>query len=194
MTKAARHSNKPSHPAMSTTERARRGWQSRFGLLTPEQRFWDFVNKSDGCWDWTGRKNHRGYGEFTVLRHHNKAHRYSWSLVHGPIPDGMQVCHNCDNRACVRPDHLFLGTNSDNQVDAVKKGRRPHMRLNEQSVREIRVLALTMPKTRIARLYGVTSPTVHKAVAGETWRHVKAPAQEKELANDNSLSPQTKAD
>ena len=88
-----------------------------------EQRFWKYVEKTDSCWLWTGAKIGNGYGHITVKRQSIKTHRFSWELHYGAIPAGMFVCHRCDVKACVRPDHLFLGTNQDNQLDAVAKGR-----------------------------------------------------------------------
>lgn len=93
-------------------------------------RFWGFVNKSDGdgCWLWTGSMT-RGYGQFSLPRLNSGgaskvyAHRYSWALTNGNIPDNLSVLHRCDTPACVRPDHLFLGTQGENLMDAERKGR-----------------------------------------------------------------------
>ncbi len=95
-------------------------------VATPQQLFDRNVDRCDGCWEWRGYRNPKGYG-FTrpggrgvkgVL-----AHRLSWELHRGEIPEGMQVLHRCDNPPCVNPEHLFLGTNLDNIRDRVAKGR-----------------------------------------------------------------------
>ncbi|MDO7847580.1 HNH endonuclease [Hymenobacter sp. M29] len=99
-------------------------------LLTPEQRFWGMVRKKEGCWEWTGYKNPKGYGYLMVKAGKpTGAHRFSYELHKGPIPKGLFVCHTCDNPVCSNPDHLFLGTVKDNTQDMVKKGRSHGQRL-----------------------------------------------------------------
>jgi hypothetical protein len=92
-----------------------------------EERFWQFVVKGDGCWEWSGTRNARGYGK--IGRWHagmDYAHRVSYELHVGAIPEGLHVLHHCDNPPCVRPDHLSVGTRRDNMQDAVAKGRVQH--------------------------------------------------------------------
>jgi hypothetical protein len=87
--------------------------------------FWNRVSKTDGCWLWTGCLASNGYGRFPLNYRRIPAHRYAWTLSNGPIPAGLEVCHHCDVRRCVRPDHLFLGTREDNIQDAKQKRRFP---------------------------------------------------------------------
>lgn len=97
---------------------------SRMGKTRPlADRFWAKVNKTEGCWEWTGAKGRGGYGQLYVDGKDVRAHRVSWELHHGPIPKGMFVCHHCDNQPCVRPEHLFIGDNAANMRDAFAKGR-----------------------------------------------------------------------
>lgn len=156
-----------------------------------EQRFWRKVDKSDAdaCWLWTGAKNDSGYGKLTVgSKRAYRAHRFSYQLANGPIPEGLNVLHRCDVRACVRPDHLFLGTTADNNKDAASKGRskggqpkgsaHPKAVLDEEIVVEIRSLRRhrDLSPGRIARRLGLKRSTVKNVIYGGYWSHVNAKA------------------
>jgi hypothetical protein len=94
--------------------------------VTTEERFWAKVDKSGECWVWTGTTKERfglRYGYFYANGKNVRAHRLAAEMKHGPIPEGMVVCHRCDNPPCVRPDHLWIGTRSENQTDMWLKGR-----------------------------------------------------------------------
>ena len=82
------------------------------------------VHKGPDCWEWTAGVNNSGYGQFSVYQRHVQAHRFSYELDNGPIPPGMEIRHTCDNRICVRPEHLLVGTRGDNMKDMYSRGRR----------------------------------------------------------------------
>lgn len=94
---------------------------------TPQERFGWYYTAGPGaeCWEWRGSRLAGGYGVFLVERKQLGAHRYAWIVAQGAIPDGLHVLHTCDNRGCVNPAHLFLGTHRDNMDDCTRKGRRP---------------------------------------------------------------------
>lgn len=146
-----------------------------FRRKSPEVRFWKYVNKTDGCWLWTGNKHTDGYGRFTRSHHDSvPAHRYSWMIHYGDIPSGMQICHRCDTPPCVNPSHLFLGTPKDNYDDMVNKGRQksgPFILTREQAV-----YIKSIPRTygaisRIARELSVTRGVVYRVINGKTWKN-----------------------
>jgi hypothetical protein len=87
------------------------------------QRFLIKVDKTDSCWIWTANKDKNGYGRFKFERYPHPAHRFSYKLFKGEIPKGMLICHSCDNPSCVNPEHLWLGSCSDNTRDMVSKNR-----------------------------------------------------------------------
>lgn len=145
-------------------------------------------NRSEGCWLWDGSKNHKGYGTFSMgkdgMDRTVLAHRFAWESENGPIPDGMCVLHRCDNPSCVRPDHLFIGTDADNAVDRDSKGRgggkkrrgvsngRTH--LTDDDVAAIRRRFRSGEFQRvIAASFGVAQTTISRIVREEVWNHVK---------------------
>lgn len=159
---------------------------SRKGLYMPlADRFWRYVRKTDGCWLWTGTLDRQRYGAIWDGQRNNRmilAHRASWEIHFGPIPEGMLVCHNCpdgDNPQCVNPSHLFLGTMHDNMVDMVSKGRMNsgHTKLTDDSVREIRRIYAVGGQTMavIAAAFGVHRVTARDAIRGKSWTHVGQP-------------------
>ena|ERR1035437_3333296 len=146
-------------------------------LLNRESRFWAKVKKTlDGCWLWQASIIAGGYGQFDD----GYAHRFSWELHFGPIPDGLFVLHDCDIRNCVRPDHLWLGTQLDNMRDMRKKGRGVDNSgsncgkaiLTEADVKEVRILAKTQTIRALAKKYKIGKTAMGYAVNGTTWKHV----------------------
>lgn len=156
-------------------------------------RFWKQVTKTETCWIWAGHRNSEGYG---FVRPDNttrqiQAHRLAYALLRGVIPSGMCVCHHCDNPPCVRPDHLFLGTNKDNVRDAVQKGRmaigeaNANATLTLAEVLEIRERYAALPmspggkrkrngaiEALIKDYSHVSRTTIYCVATGQTWKHL----------------------
>ncbi len=154
------------------------GWPCICGPLTLPERFWRRVEKGEGCWEWTGRVDRHGYGKGIDSGTSTLAHRVSWEMHNGPIPAGMCVCHRCDNRRCVHPDHLFLGTNADNIRDRDAKGRgatgerQGLAKLTAAKVVEIRHrYAAGESQASLARVFGVAQSNIGAVVTGRTWKH-----------------------
>jgi hypothetical protein len=99
------------------------GNRLRKDVPSVEERFWSKVDRSGDCWLWIGAKDEEGYGFQKILGRMWHASRVSWKIAHGDIPDGLLVLHKCDNPPCIRPSHLFLGTQKENIADAMRKGR-----------------------------------------------------------------------
>ena len=91
------------------------------------------INSATGCWEWSGCVTKKGYGLMTRKNKNHYIHRYVWEVVNGPIPEGLCICHHCDNRKCGNPEHLFLGTSKDNTQDMMKKGRNSYKVMNRLS-------------------------------------------------------------
>lgn len=147
---------------------------------TPEERFWSQVDKSKECWEWVGYCKSNGYGDFSVGRKAVFAHRFSYELMYGPIPESMVICHLCDNPKCVRPDHLKLGTQHDNVHDCIKKGRRRYVstprKLTIEQVREIRTLGATgISFRKLAICYSVAPSTISDIITGKLWKESTSP-------------------
>lgn len=134
--------------------------------------FWKIVDKTKTCWVWAGCTNQDGYGSLSYLGKIDKAHRVSYKLNIGEIPEDMEVCHHCDNPPCVRPDHLFLGTHEDNMKDRDKKGRAAK-KLSEDKVKDIAELVnFGWTHQRVAEKFGVARVSVTKIMNGTVWTHV----------------------
>ncbi|MDO8673056.1 MAG: HNH endonuclease signature motif containing protein [Dehalococcoidia bacterium] len=165
--------------------------------ISLEGRYWAKVTRGaapDDCWTWCGAKS-KGYGYFHVTRRPRVrvfAHRFSYDLQFGPIPDGLDVLHSCDHPQCSNPRHLFLGTQRDNLADMRRKGRgfvpigtvpppvhrgerHPKTHLTDALVREIRTRYphRTVTRAGFAAQYGITDRALKHIIAGDSWRHVK---------------------
>lgn len=168
----------------------------RFVSHPTVERFWSKVDRSGECWIWTAGKASFGYGSFWDGSRHVRSHRFAFERENGPIAEGLCVLHRCDQPACVRPDHLFLGTRDDNMADMVNKGRQasgertgaclyperralgerlPQARLTDDLVRSIRdrYRTGTVLQRQLAEEFGVNQSTISLVVRGSTWGHVR---------------------
>lgn len=162
---------------------------------TLADRFWLKVDvrEPNECWEWQAGRGHYGkaklnYGAFAFFRGlSTTAHRAAYLITHGEVPDGIFVCHDCDNPPCCNPNHLFLGTGKDNAADRDQKGRyvlgdRPkgtrnhNAKLDDSLVAEARLRVAGGESLKpIAKEYGVSSEALAQAVKGHTWTHVPTP-------------------
>lgn len=168
------------------------GHSSRLNTTPLPIRFWSRVDKTDSCWLWTGtisrctsRPTYGVIGRGGRGGPNSSAHRVSYELHFGPIPDGMLVCHTCDNGLCVNPAHLFLGTAKDNMHDMINKGRDRHdspcrgeqqgsHKLTDAIVQEVRCRYATehIPHSKLAKEYGVAKSAIGRIIRRQSWRHV----------------------
>lgn len=151
-------------------------WYRQQRLAKSNEIFWSRVDRTGDCWVWKLKPATKfGYCRFSKML----AHRKAWEITHGPIPKGMQVCHHCDNPKCVRPEHLFLGTQEDNVHDMMGKGRmKPTASFGEKNhsakitsadVNEIRKLAVTgIKQVRIAERFGVSTAQISRIINKKT--------------------------
>jgi len=141
-----------------------------------EERFFKYVQKTDTCWNWIGLKAPNGYGRLSVGGRKGGmkyAHRISWALFNGEIPEGLLVCHHCDNRECVNPDHLFVGTYDDNNKDRIRKGRRcqnmPQTKINFSQVLISRMTYPMFTQKRLAQKFNVTKNAIWQIIHGKSF-------------------------
>jgi hypothetical protein len=152
------------------------------------KNFWSRVNKlgPDDCWLWTGGKTKSGYGMVYIgtgasNNRNQGAHRFAWYITFGSIPDDLFLCHRCDQPACVNPDHLFLGTHTENMRDMYSKRRGPtgdrnkSTKLNWAIVDEIRSAYPHLSQWTLARRYGVGRSTIRHILDGTTWKEGSRP-------------------
>jgi hypothetical protein len=141
------------------------------------------VDEKTGCWLWMGGLTKQRYGHFRSNYTRYAAHRVSYEVFVGSVPDGMFVCHKCDNPQCVNPDHLFAGTPQDNSQDMAAKKRHMFGEINgnaklseEQAKHILRLKGCGMSKQAIGDKFGVCRVTVAKIWAGELWAHLRRAA------------------
>lgn len=186
----AKHSNTKLGHTKGQPLRFAHGHQSRVRpLRSLTDRFWEKVDRRgpDDCWEWTASRDKPGYGRLGTGRRSNKgnvetmAHRISYQIHHGPIPDNLLVLHKCDNPPCVNPKHLFLGTQLENVQDMIAKGRQktsngdtdPHAKLDKSKVVIIReMVQRRVPYIQIAQDFHISVSLIEKIVSRRVWKHI----------------------
>lgn len=152
--------------------------RNRKPVVPIAERFWSKVAKGEGCWEWQASLNTHGYGQFTTQKgcEARQAYRVAYELTFGPIPNGGHILHQCDNKLCVRPDHLRLGNHAENMREAGERGRMrrgelaPGAKLTADDVRQIR--ASGKSRDELGAEFGVNPRYISEIVSGRAWRHV----------------------
>jgi hypothetical protein len=140
------------------------------------ERFMRWVELGDKCWIWKGATLRTGYGAFGIGP--RKSHRVSYELFNGPIPPGKMVCHSCDNPPCVNPEHLWIGTNRENILDSIKKGRKPAMKgelngmakIKKMDAENIRNMGGKFTQSILAHKFGISRTQVSRILGGKRWK------------------------
>jgi hypothetical protein len=151
-------------------------------MISLEQRLvaMSSVNADTGCLEWFAAKDGGGYGMIRIGRRTCRAHRISFEVHFGPIPDGMCVCHRCDNRLCIKPSHLFLGTQTENMADRDSKGRQPRTRGERHGSAKLSEVDVSVIRnaeggrgllTALAKQFGVSRTQIANVRAGKNWSH-----------------------
>lgn len=141
-------------------------------LKHPHVAFWAKATKPsiDVCWDWMASIGTSGYGSLRFSGQTYYAHRLAWEYTFGPVPHGQRVLHHCDNRKCINPDHLFLGSGADNSLDMFSKARHPRQILTVETARQLRARANKgESRSLLAQEFGVRECTVYDVANGRSW-------------------------
>jgi hypothetical protein len=142
-----------------------------------KKRFLEKIKIKNECWEWIRRKHRQGYGQFGYKRKYMLAHRASWILFKGDIPENMSICHKCDNPSCVNPEHLFIGTHADNMIDAFMKNRKstkgykhPRSKVTNETIEKIfKLRAKGMTQLAIGLICGICQHMVSKILRKKHW-------------------------
>ena len=164
---------RPCAPGSAKDEGAWAAWKKGIPVERPLKDRFDekfIAIGSNSCWQWVAGGNGKGYGQIWVDNiRHESAHRVAWKFEYGPIPDGLHVLHKCDNRGCVNPSHLFLGTNADNMADMAAKGRAFNgcMKISDAQVAQIRTIGKSKTQREIGDEFGVSRGHIGRILSGE---------------------------
>lgn len=144
--------------------------------------FWNRVKKTKKCWVWSGSIMMSGYGRININNKHYYAHRLSFEIHNGAVPKGLYVCHKCDNKKCIRPSHLFLGTPLDNMIDKTKKGRQAHnvgefaggAKLTNKDVEEIKssYQRRIITQEMLSKKFKVSRRHIGNILQAKRWKHL----------------------
>ena len=141
-----------------------------------EPYFWSLVKKTKGCWLWTGNIDSKGYGRVHFRGARHRAHRVAYILTHGDRITSALLCHHCDNKVCVKPAHMFVGTNADNMRDCRLKGRTARGEKNgsnKLTIEQVRAIRLDhRPQKIVAKEYGVAQPAISRIHTRARWGHL----------------------